>query len=165
MFNKLVLSALVSATMLSSAVEARPLCGFWKTTTVYDYEQVETEMDYTTCRYSGYTNIWARSDTGKRRWFNIHESSYNELANHVTCSSSTTVSINRYEYKYEFGVWERYWIFGSASIPLSSQQHKTDIQVTNVRIEGSGRQEQVWFAGTNDGEPECEGRGEGPGEF
>ena len=159
MFNKLILPALVSATILSSAVEARPLCGFWKTVTVYDYEQVETEMNYTTCAYSGSTQIWARSDRGNYRWFTVNKSAYNEQANHVTCSSSTTASINDHEYVYEYnnGEWyhDHYWLTGSASIPLTSQQHKTDVQVTNVRIEGSGREEQVWFAGTNDGEPGC----------
>ncbi|WP_281561733.1 hypothetical protein [Thalassomonas sp. RHCl1] len=165
MFNKVILPALVSATIFSSAVEARPLCGFWKTTTVYDYERVETEMDYTTCSYSGSTQIWASAGLGNYKWFTVQQPGFDQLENHVTCPSSETVSVNEHRTVYENGEWLTYWLTGSLTMYLTSQQHKTDIQVTYVRIEGSGREEQVWFPGTNDGEPECGTGGGGIGEF
>ena len=161
MFNKLILPALVSATILSSAVEARPLCGFWKTTTVYDYEQVETETDYTTCSYSGTNYIWATpvsADASNHQWFWVTKTSYAQKAGHVSCESSVPLHIFEHKYVFENGQYNTYLLNQSVTLPLTSQQHKTDVQVTNVRIEGSGREERVWFPGTNDGEPEC-----GPG--
>ncbi|WDE05341.1 hypothetical protein SG34_029355 [Thalassomonas viridans] len=165
MFNKLILPALVSATILSSAVEARPLCGFWKTTTVYDYEQVETETDYTTCSYSGSYNIWGipvSANAGSHEWFWVTKSSYAQKSGHVSCDASVPLHINDYQTRYENGEFHTYLLSQYVNLPLTSQQHKTDVQVTNVRIEGSGREVQVWFPGTNDGEPEC-GPGGGPG--
>ncbi|WDE11946.1 hypothetical protein [Thalassomonas haliotis] len=161
MFNKLILPALVSATIFSSAIEARPLCGFWKTTTVYDYEQVETRTDYTTCSYSGTYHLWGKPESenaGDHEWFWITKSSYTQKSGHVSCNSSVPFHIFEEENIYQNGEFHTYSFNEHVNLPLTSQQHKTDVQVTNVRIEGSGREERVWFPGTNDGEPEC-----GPG--
>ena len=161
MFNKVILPTLVTAAIFSSAVEARPLCGFWRTTTVYDYEQVETRTDYTTCSYSGTNRIWAQPKSehaGDNEWFWITKSSYTQKSGHVSCASSDSLHIYEYKDVYQDGVLNTYLLNQWVDLPLTSQQHLTDVQVTNVRIEGSGREELVWFPGTNDGEPEC-----GPG--